>query len=149
MEHDFDNDMEHDFDNGSASGSESIPEDDDGGMTMAAQDSGLADFMMAFSLGALFGAGMALFLAPQSGEKTRTELGKKSKKWKKQAGEKIDSAGETLKETGGEWLEDAEDWSSEIADAVEDGLKTIREVVEDEIGKVEKRLGKKKKGLFR
>jgi len=120
---------------------------------MAAQDSGLADFVMAFSLGALFGAGLALILAPQSGEKTRKELEKKSRKWKKQAGKKIDSASETLKETGGEWLEDAEeiveDWSSEIAEAVEDGIKAIRSTVEDEIGKVEKKLGKKKKGLFR
>ena len=120
---------------------------------MAAQDTGLADFMMAFSLGALFGAGLALFLAPQSGEKTRKELGKKSKKWKKEAGKKIEIAGENLRETGGEWLEEAEelvdDWSSEIAEAVEDGLKTIRSTVEDEIGKVEKKLGKKKKGLFR
>jgi gas vesicle protein len=126
---------------------------DDGGMTMAAQDSGLADFVMAFSLGALFGAGLALILAPQSGEKTRKELEKKSKKWKKQAGKKFDSASETLKETGGEWLEDAEeiveDWTSEIAEAVEDGIKAIRSTVEDEIGKVEKKLGKKKKGLFR
>jgi gas vesicle protein len=126
---------------------------DDGGMTMAAQDSGLADFVMAFSLGALFGAGLALILAPQSGEKTRKELEKKSKKWKKQAGKKFDGASETLKETGGEWLEDAEeiveDWTSEIAEAVEDGIKAIRSTVEDEIGKVEKKLGKKKKGLFR
>jgi gas vesicle protein len=126
---------------------------DDGGMTMAADDSGLADFVMAFSLGALFGAGLALVLAPQSGEKTRKELEKKSKKWKKQAGKKFDSASETLKETGGEWLEDAEeiveDWTSEIAEAVEDGIKAIRSTVEDEIGKVEKKLGKKKKGLFR
>jgi gas vesicle protein len=145
--------MDDDFENGSDSGSDPVSGDDDGGMTMAAQDSGLADFIMAFSLGALFGAGLALFLAPQSGEKTRKELGKKSKKWKKQAGKKIDSASETLKETGGEWLEDAEeiveDWSSEIAEAVEDGINTIRSAVEDEIGKVEKKLGKKKKGLFR
>ena len=143
--------MDDDFENESDS-DDSVTGDDDGGMTMAAQDSGLADFIMAFSLGALFGAGLALFLAPQSGEKTRKELGKKSKKWKKQAGKKIDAASETLKETGGEWLEDAEeiveDWSSEIAEAVEDGIKTIRSAVEDEIGKVEKKLGKKK-GLFR
>jgi len=120
---------------------------------MADRDSSLMDFMMAFALGALFGAGLALFLAPQSGDKTRKELGKKSKKWKKQAGKKIEDAGESLRETGGEWLGEAEelvdDWSSEIADAVEDGIKSIRSAVEDEIGKVEKTLGKKKKGLFR
>ena len=140
------------FDGESAFDSELDSGNESGGDTMAARDTGLADFIMAFSLGALFGAGLALFLAPHSGEKTRKELGKKSKKWKKQAGKKIESAGENLRETGGEWLEEAEelvdDWSSELADAVEDGLKTIRSAVEDEIGKVEKKLGKKK-GLFR
>ena len=117
---------------------------DSAGESMEDQSGGLADFMIAFSLGALFGAGMALFLAPQSGEKTRKDLGKKSKKWRKQA--------ENLRESGGEWFEEAGeragDWSSEIADAVEDGLQSIRSAVEQEIGKVEKKLGKKK-GLFR
>lgn len=126
---------------------------DDTGGTMTTRESGMIDFMMAFSLGALFGAGLALFLAPQPGEKTRKELGKKSKKWKKEAGKKLEGAGETLREAGGDWLEDAEemvgDWSSEITEAVESGLQSIRSAVEDEIGKVEKRLGKKKKGLFR
>jgi gas vesicle protein len=125
---------------------------DDTGGTMTTRESGMIDFMMAFSLGALFGAGLALFLAPQSGDKTRKELGKKSKKWKKEAGKKLEGAGETLRETGGDWLEEAEDmvgdWSS-ISEAVESGLQSIRSAVEDEIGKVEKRLGKKKKGLFR
>ena len=125
---------------------------DDTGGTMTTRESGMIDFMMAFSLGALFGAGLALFLAPQTGEKTRKELGKKSKKWKKEAGKKLEGAGETLRETGGDWLEEAEemvgDWSS-ITEAVESGLQSIRSAVEDEIGKVEKRLGKKKKGLFR
>jgi gas vesicle protein len=125
---------------------------DDSGGTMTTRESGMIDFMMAFSLGALFGAGLALFLAPQTGEKTRKELGKKSKKWKKEAGKKLEGAGETLRETGGDWLEEAEDmvgdWSS-ISEAVESGLQSIRSAVEDEIGKVEKRLGKKKKGLFR
>ena len=125
---------------------------DDMGGTMTTRESGMIDFMMAFSLGALFGAGLALFLAPQTGEKTRKELGKKSKKWKKEAGKKLEGAGETLRETGGDWLEEAEemvgDWSS-ITEAVESGLQSIRSAVEDEIGKVEKRLGKKKKGLFR
>ena len=133
---------------------EAASDGDTGGDTMAARDAGLADFMIAFSLGALFGAGMALFVAPQSGEDTRKELGKKSKKWRKQAGKKLEEASETLKETGGDLLEDAEglvdDWSSGIADVVEEGIQSIRSAVQDEIEKVEKRIGKKtKKGLFR
>lgn len=120
---------------------------------MTDRDTSFVDFMVAFSLGALFGAGLALFLAPQSGEKTRKELGKKSKKWKKQAGKRLEGVGDDLREQSGEWLEDAgelvDDWSSEIAEAVEDGLKTIRSAVEDEVEKAGKRFSKKKKGLFR
>lgn len=133
--------------------SEAASDGDTGGETMAASDSGLGDFMIAFSLGALFGAGMALFMAPQSGEDARKELGKKSKKWKKQAGKRLEEASENLKETGGDWLEDAgemvDDWSSGIADIVEEGIQSIRSAVQDELEKVEKRIGKKKKGLFR
>lgn len=116
-------------------------------------DGGMGDFLMAFSLGALFGAGLALVLAPQSGEKTRKELEKKSRKWRKQAGKRLEETGESLRETGGELLEDAEDrvgeWSAELSEAVERGIRSIREAVEDEIGRVEKGLRKKKKGLFR
>ena len=43
-----------------------------------------------------------------------------------------------------------EDWSSGIADVVEEGIQSIRSAVQDEIERVEKRVGKKKKkGLFR
>ena len=43
-----------------------------------------------------------------------------------------------------------EDWSSGIADVVEEGIQSIRSAVQDEIEKVEKRIGKKKKKeLFR
>lgn len=115
-----------------------------------ADENGVVDFTAGFALGALFGAGLALFMAPQSGEETRKDLGKKSKKWKKEAEGRIDEA----REAGAEWLEDAEDvvekWTKEITEAVEDGVKTIREAVEEEIGDLEKKLGKKKKkGLFR
>ena len=126
---------------------------DETGGTMATRDGGMADFLMAFSLGALFGAGLALVLAPQSGEKTLKELEKKSRKWRKEAGKRLEETGESLRESGGEILEDAEelvgDWSAEISEAVERGIRSIRAAVEDEIGQVEKRLRKKKKGLFR
>ena len=103
--------------------------------------------------GLLAASGLALVLAPQSGEKTLKELEKKSRKWRKEAGKRLEETGESLHESGGEILEDAEelvgDWSAEISEAVERGIRSIRAAVEDEIGQVEKRLRKKKKGLFR
>ena len=42
-----------------------------------------------------------------------------------------------------------DDWSSGIADIVEEVIQSIRSSVQEELEKVEKRIGKKKKGLFR
>jgi len=111
---------------------------------MGDRDTGAVDITAAFALGALVGAGLALFLAPQSGERTRKELGKKSRRWKK-------SAEKQIREIGDDWAEDAEEriqeWTQQITEAVTGGVETIREAVSDEIKSLEKKLGGKK-GLF-
>src|SRR5688572_11616026 len=112
---------------------------------MADRSTGVIDIAAAFILGAMLGAGLALMLAPKSGEKTRKELGKKSRRWKKDAEKR-------LRESGGEWIDEAEeridDWSKQIAEAVESGVETIRETVTEELKSLDKKLGGKK-GLFR
>lgn len=111
---------------------------------MADRDSAVVDIAVAFVLGALLGAGIALMFAPQSGEETRKDLGKKGRKLKKEAEKQLREAGE-------EWVDDAEeqiqDWTQQIADAVSSGVETIRETVSEEIRGLEKKLGGKK-GLF-
>jgi len=111
---------------------------------MADRDTGGIDIAAAFVLGALLGAGLALFLAPQSGEKTRKEIGKKGRRWKKEAEKQI-------REVGDEWVDDAEEriqqWTQQITDAVTSGVETIRETVSDEMKGLEKKLGGKK-GIF-
>ena len=111
--------------------------------SMEDQSGGLADFMIGCFRSARCSAPEWLCPPLRQGEKTRKELGKKSKKWKKQA--------EDLRESGGEWFEDAGEragLSSEIADAVEDGLQLdpLRRRAGDRKGREEAR---KKKGLFR
>lgn len=104
-------------------------------------------FLSAFVLGALFGAGLAIVLAPQSGEKTRKQLDKKTRKLRKNAGKKLDHA----METGEEWLGDASELTGPLAEAVEAGVSAIQETVSDELERIEKLLGRKKKkrlGLF-
>ena len=125
----------------------------EGGTDME-KDSGALDFTAAFALGALFGAGLALVLAPEKGEKTRKKLEKQGRRWSKTAKSRLEDAGERARETGGEWYEEAEgrvsDLSREIARAVEDGLATIRDAVSEEMSDLEKRLGRRrKKGFFR
>jgi gas vesicle protein len=111
---------------------------------MTDRDEGFIDIAVAFTLGALLGAGLALFFAPDSGEKTRKELGKKGRKLKKRAQKELRAAGE-------EWAGDAEEriqeWTEQITDAVTSGVETIRDAVSEELKGLEKKLVGKK-GLF-
>lgn len=117
---------------------------------MSDRDTPTIDFTVAFALGALFGAGAALLLSPEP------DLGKvvkkKSRRIRKDAGKHLGKAGERIRESGEEWLGDAEhrigELTEEISEAVEEGVKTIREAATDELKGLEKKLGRKK-GLFR
>ena len=119
---------------------------------MSDRDSGGIDFAAAFTLGILFGAGVALLLAPKSGDSLRKDVKKKGRRFRKDAGKQLGKTGERIRASGEEWLEDAEErlqgLTEEIAAAVEDGIRTIRETASDELKGIEKKLGRKK-GLFR
>lgn len=124
---------------------------------MSQRDFGSFDFTAAFLLGALFGAGIALFLAPKAGDNLRKDLRKdvrkRSKRFKKDAGKQFEKAADSMRETGGAWREDAEvriaDLRTEIAAAVEDGVRSIRETAAEELKGIEKRIHNRKRGLFR
>ena len=55
------------------------------------------DALMAFLLGAAVGAGVALLLAPQSGEETRKKLGDTARRLGEDLDDKVRSAREDLK----------------------------------------------------
>ena len=56
--------------------------------------------LMGFALGALVGAGVALLLAPASGEKTRGQIASAARRWTKNARNTLDNARETVTDLG-------------------------------------------------
>ena len=55
-----------------------------------------SDTLVAFLLGAVVGAGVALLLAPQSGEQTRRQLGEKGRRLADEAGTRLRGVKEEL-----------------------------------------------------
>ncbi len=74
----------------------------------------------AFVMGALLGAGLALLLAPQSGEETRNALRVKGRNLKRSAHEKVDDLQDHL-----------EDGYEKVKARVEEGFETARRTVEE------------------
>jgi len=86
--------------------------------------------------GGVIGAGLALLFAPQSGRRTRRQIGRYAKKVRNETEEKIrdaaqavnemvDELGEKtagLVERGGEV---AEDWRRHLVDSIEEGQKSL------------------------
>jgi gas vesicle protein len=60
------------------------------------EGAGAGTVLLAFLMGAVAGAAVALLYAPQSGEKTREYLGEKAREGKKRAAEAAEKAGEVF-----------------------------------------------------
>lgn len=86
--------------------------------------------------GGLIGAGMGILYAPQSGKKTRRQLGRYGRKFRTEAESMIrDSADavrdavEDLAERTGDLIERggevAEDWKDHLMDTIDEGQKTL------------------------
>ena len=60
------------------------------------ETSNSGSILMALSLGALVGAGLALFLAPDSGKNTRRRLASTARRWGTNAANKLGEARDTV-----------------------------------------------------
>lgn len=90
----------------------------------------------AFLIGGLIGAGVALLMAPKSGEETRTLIRDKSLELKDRATGAVDNAGQALtdlKDTAKERAVEIKDRSQEMLSrqktALEDGVESIKQSV--------------------
>ncbi|MEZ4415217.1 MAG: YtxH domain-containing protein [Gemmatimonadota bacterium] len=89
-----------------------------------------------FVLGALLGAGVALLLAPRSGEETQAELKAQARKWKGIAEERVRDASRAL----GQRVDDAREELHSRVDDVRGAIDSGRQAARDARGDLERRL---------
>ena len=103
------------------------------------------DVVKAFALGALFGAGAALLLAPESGEETRKKIAKQTEETKK----KIFEKSEELREKSSEFLEEGkttlENFKKDLNKIVTETRGSIKDSIREELAELEKRMEAKKR----
>ncbi len=78
-----------------------------------------------FVVGALIGAGVGLLLAPQSGARTRRDLGRKARRLRAQAEERLEELTDDLGERGRRIAGTVEEWVDTVSDGVEEGRRTV------------------------
>ncbi len=93
-----------------------------------------------FLFGALLGAGVALLLAPQSGERTRRDLAKRAKQLRREAEERWDDVVDGVEEKGREIKERVEDWADDVVDEVKEGKRAIERKTADARDELDRRL---------
>lgn len=76
--------------------------------------------LMGFALGALVGGGLALLLAPSSGEKTRRRLGKAARQFGRDARHTVDEARDSVNEA-------AEGLGADVKSAIDAGRDAFRQ----------------------
>ncbi len=99
-----------------------------------------------FLVGAAFGAGLALLLAPQSGERTRRDLSRNARRLKRQAGAKleefadeIEDRGRQIKESAAEFIEEVEDRGRSARASAEDFVEEVADGVRDTHRRIERK----------
>lgn len=84
-----------------------------------------------FIMGALVGAGLALLLAPQSGEETQEEIKKQARRFRVQAAERVRAAHEELESRLDQARSGVQSRAEGLRDAVESGRQAAREARTD------------------
>jgi len=96
----------------------------------------------AFLLGGILGAGLALLFAPQSGEKTRRDISKFTRRVKDDVTEKAEDIVESIKDLGGKLNDRISDVVSKGKELTEDVKENILKTIEDTQEAIEKQKAK-------
>jgi gas vesicle protein len=104
---------------------------------------GNANTVVAFAVGAFIGAGIALLLAPESGEEMRRDVrrfGKKAlnkiQKIRMEVGRSIDNMAEAVWDTVQKDFDRGRDWTESTLAEVQRALDGGKEFIRGEIGKI-------------
>ncbi len=93
--------------------------DNDKEITVIETDSGAT--VKWFLMGALLGAGAALLLAPQSGERTRREIANRARSLRNDAEERWDGLKDEIETRGARIKERVSEWADDVREEVEEG----------------------------
>lgn len=107
-------------------------------MTIIETDSGAGAKWFLF--GAILGAGLGLLFAPQSGERTRRELGRRARQLRDDAEERWDDLRDEVEDRGRRLKEGAEEWVEEVKDEVREGKRTLERKAASARDDLERRL---------
>lgn len=98
-----------------------------------------------FLVGALVGAGLGLLFAPQSGERTRKEIGKRARKLRHEAEDKLEEMGDQIEDRGRRIKGAVEDWADDVAEEVREGKRAIGRTADSARDELERRLANARK----
>jgi gas vesicle protein len=110
---------------------------------MADRNSDVMTGAMLVLVGAILGAGAALMLAPQSGDKTRRELSRYARK----TGKMVEGVAEDVAGSVAGMIDSVEETAEEFLEKGKDLTKESREAVLDALNEGQKRLGRQRDRL--
>lgn len=93
-----------------------------------------------FLLGAALGAGLGLLLAPQSGERTRRDIGRKARRLKREAAERIEDLVDDVQDRGRRVKESAEELVEDVAGEVRGARRRVERTASSARDELERRL---------
>lgn len=93
-----------------------------------------------FLVGALIGAGVAMLYAPQSGERTRRDLGRKARRIRRDVEGRLEDVRDEVSERGRRLKASAEELADNVKHEVRDGRRAIRKTASNARDELERRL---------
>ena len=112
--------------------------DDSREITVIETDSGGS--MKWFVYGALLGAGLGLLFAPRPGVETRSEIGRRARRLREDAEEKIGELAEELETRGRKLKGTVEEWADDVAGEFRDSKRELKRTASSARDDLERRL---------